>query len=98
MANKKDFLGYDEDFVNKFMEHHGFCGCGNPDELIRQVMNYLEKREHPIKTSDDELLMAYFCDREGYTEHGTSVYSAWTSEKGWGLVEQVKLAEIKEEE
>ena len=85
---------YKNEFTEKFMHRHGFCNCANPDELINQVRRYLKRRKHPINTSNKDLLMAYFCDKYGYTDHGGSVFGAWVSQKGEKLLKEMEENEI----
>lgn len=88
------YRAYNDEFENKIMESLGFCCCGQPSFIISQIYDYLKKREHPIDTPDEELLLAYVCDKAGLTEHGGSVYAAWTSKKGKELLKEMEENEI----
>ncbi len=85
-----------EDFF--YYEKLGYCGCGNPEDVKKVIKDYLkivsdksDKRREKLKERfgveavyDNELLLcfAYAVDAAGFTEHGTSVYSAWLTTEG----------------
>lgn len=74
-----------------FIDILGGCGCGTSEELSNKAIELLtaigtEPRDYnqfSIKYNDSfwELLMHWF-DSAGLTEHGTSVFGAWLTEKG----------------
>lgn len=81
-----------------------FCGCGSPEVVEDAVLAYLEgvvdlDEEANVDVSLQErearcggdvayLLLAYLADQQGWTDHGSSVYGAWITDKG----RQTKLA------
>lgn len=93
-----DYTEYNREFEVKVMDMLGFCNCANPSFVISQIHDYLKKRENPVDTSNEELLLAYVCDKAGLTEHGSSVYGAWISEKGRELVKEMENNEFKEDD
>lgn len=87
-------LGY-TDFDKVVFEELGLCGCGDPNAVLDMIQEYLEikssynfgmfnKRETFAENYKEELLlfMMYVMDNKGYTEHGTSIGTAWITEKG----------------
>lgn len=79
-----------EEFVNEIMDMFEFCGCGCPDCFVEQLYEYLklvEKREIP---DDKYVAYMYLADNAGLTEHGSSVYGAWLSEKGKKLLKKME--------
>ena len=75
---------YNEDLEDYIMvDVLGFCGCGSPDTILRNLERYLdivEKRKYP--KSDGLLVYAYVADAAKLTDHGGSVYGAWLTDKG----------------
>lgn len=85
-----------EDFF--YYEKLGYCRCGNPEDVKKVIKDYLkvvsetsDKRREKLKKRfsveavyDNELLLclAYAVDAAGFTEHGSSVYSAWLTTEG----------------
>ena len=74
----------------------GWCGCGCPENADRAVLTYMETLNYGEikKTKDihdiyeglhDPLLLClmYTLDEKGLTEHGSSVYGAWLTTKGY---------------
>lgn len=90
-----------------------WCGCGTPGEALRTVAKFLEARsgkweERNAKTKEafgtekiweNELLccMAYTMDAAGFTDHGSSIFSCWTSDEGTYFMEAIREAEKREE-
>lgn len=73
----------------------GFCCCGQPDQLIPLFVNYLrfcgmdsDKKgravgwEKGAYRDNLTMLIAYVCDKEELTDHGTGIGWAWLTEKG----------------
>lgn len=64
----------------------GFCQCGSPSTALSHVlaeMRSLKTTKCPDKSST---FFLYWADREGLTEHGSSIYGSWLSEKGEGFL------------
>jgi hypothetical protein len=78
-----------------------FCGCGYSDEAIaalREVLDIYQEREDFVAVNLDKLkafeekhsrgfamMLLYFMDGTGITEHGGSVYGAWMTNLGKDL-------------
>ena len=70
------------------------CGCGDPESIGRYVRDMLLKYVKQTGsensscwdiTNYEDLPVMFFlswADREGYTEHGTSIRCSWMSKKG----------------
>ena len=71
----------------------GFCSCGNPDYEIERVEHVLEMLKNRTDEVQSELcdesngyqIYLYLLDEKGFTEHGTSIYGSWLTEKGDAL-------------
>lgn len=63
----------------------GFCGCGDPEF---ELLNFL-KTLKIIKGNEcapfELQIYLYILDKEKFTEHGTSVFGSWITEKGEAL-------------
>lgn len=89
-----------KDYESTLYEDLGFCGCGNPDSVAEMVAAYLraksendpyftrERVAYFINAWGEQLFlyMAYTLDDKEYTDHGASVYGAWTTDKGKSLL------------
>lgn len=78
----------------------GFCGCGNPDKALLQVVNGLkaigaeyadykdkEKAYEDVFGEKAYWLCLYILNHAGLTEHGTAVSSGWLSPTGKEFLE-----------
>lgn len=78
----------------------GLCGCGDPDAVLDMIQAYLEikasdnfgmlgKVQDFTEKYKEELLlfMMYTLDKKGFTEHGTSINTAWITYKGKKFLE-----------
>lgn len=81
------------------------CGCGDPASIGKYVLDMLTNYvshdgEGPkITPRYEDLPVMFFlswADREGYTEHGSTVRCSWISDKGKELI--VDLKEVLAEE
>ena len=97
-----------------YYEKLGWCGCGMPGNAMRTVAKYLqvhslqypenvEKRKELFGVKWDEdnpllLCLAYALDNAGFTEHGTSIGSAWLTDDGkyflWAIQEAEKQDDL----
>lgn len=82
------------------------CGCGDPASIGKYVQEMLKKHVATIgvdnameiwrNNSYDDLPTMFFlswADREGYTEHGTSIRGSWLSKKGVELLLDIEEAQ-----
>lgn len=81
----------------------GFCGCGNPDEVMVYVRDFLVKLEKQ-EWSDYEdmpyMFLIYWADDKGFTEHGSTARCSWLTEKGKELLKDIEWClenELKKE-
>jgi len=94
-----------EELISRIFDIAPICGCGQPEEALERLLVILDAMasfsdEGRVKrrifyTEDNEnnidlLLILYFLDDMGYTEHGSSVYGAWLSDKGKELLKVLK--------
>ena len=79
----------------------GICGCGNPDDVLNMLQKYLEakrewmpfekQKEFAAKYAEELMLfMMYIMDDKGYTEHGSSVYGCWLTDKGKAFLKMLE--------
>ena len=86
----------------------GLCGCGDPEGVVSMIGDYLKLKKSQIYIDHDAiaefvdkwdahlmLFMMYILDEKEFTEHGSSVYGAWITEKGEQLLKAIE--ESKEE-
>ena len=80
-----------------------FCGCGTPEEAGRLILQSLKlirdcnaekitwkERDKQYPSEAWRYFMAYQLDNWGLTEHGTSVDSAWLTDKGIEVMEDLE--------
>jgi hypothetical protein len=80
-----------------------FCGCGAPDAAGKFLMNTLQGmkdfhdskitwEERDAKFSDEGVryFVYYILEKEGLTEHGTSVNGSWLTDKGNEILTYLK--------
>ena len=84
----------------------GFCTCGDPDIFMDGLRQYLTlvKMSHddrlPEEYRDENLQNDYYipymylADAAGLTEHGSSVFGAWLSDKGKDLLKRMSVSYI----
>ena len=59
------------------------CGCGQPQICWDSLYGYLQRTEFYCSTENPfELFFMYVMDHVKFTEHGTSIYGAWPTDKG----------------
>ena len=81
---------FDDEFIDNLFEMFNFCPCGQPTIFIYQLGEYLELVEKKAEIPEEYTAYMYLCDRERLTDHGGSVMSAWLTEKGEKLLEDIK--------
>ena len=103
----------DEEFLRSFfIEAFDFCGCGCLSmsiKFVRDILNCYEDEEglYPHLNLDkakkvcgnDNItdFILHWLDSVELTEHGTSVYGSWLTEKGKALRDYLKNYEEEEE-
>jgi len=77
----------------------GFCGCGNPEEMMGYIKTMLEKLDSKDWGNYEDkpyMFFVYWADKNGFTDHGTTVRCSWLTEKGKELLNNIKLYLQKE--
>lgn len=70
----------------------GFCGCGNGDEVMKYVRDFLlSVQENRFGSYEDipYMFISYWADHNEYTEHGTTVRCSWLTDKGKELLDDI---------
>lgn len=86
--------------MNDLIHELGICGCGRPEEAYKAVHEMLKRSETYNAIEPDEphvLFMAYTLDNLGFLEHGSSIYSAWLTDKGKDLLAALDIFKEKYE-
>ncbi len=81
-----------------------WCGCGNPEDVDRWMLAYLESRASeawpkpsPEGVSEDaQYLLAMLADKLGWTEHGGSVGGCWLTDAGRTTIENLRVLQSQE--
>ena len=63
----------------------GFCGCGDPEFELQNFLKTLKTIKEGECAPFELQIYLYILDKEGFTEHGTSVFGSWLNEKGEAL-------------
>lgn len=90
-----------KEFEDTVFDDIGICGCGDPDSVLDMLEEYLEKKSDYMSFKDqiafaekyhEELMlfMMYIMDNKGFTDHGSSVYGSWLTDKGKHFLELLK--------
>lgn len=91
------------------MDHLGFCSCGQPDWFVYYLYVYLERVAYEDKPKDDWfqcdwhyqsdlIAYAYICDKEEWTDHGTSIIHTWLTDNGKELLKKLRRIDWSEYE
>lgn len=83
----------------------GFCSCGNPEYEMQRILRVIQILTAPIQERNTELydesngyqIYLYLLDSLGFTEHGSSVYGSWLTDKGKALRSALQEILCKEE-
>lgn len=89
-----------ENLTNKVLKMFEFCGCGNPDEFVEGLRQYLiicklrydDRVPEEYKLNIDTAAYRpyeYLADKAGLTEHGSSVTYAWITDEGEKLLKEL---------
>ena len=78
----------------------GICGCGKPNvalDIYKKALEWAEKSvgirpTNPFEDNEDlSVIMIYTLADKGFTEHGSSVYGSWLTEKGILLLKILRM-------
>lgn len=97
---------FTEELEGILYEDIGLCGCGDPEGVVSMIGDYLKLKKSQTYIDHDAiaefvdkwdahlmLFMMYILDRKEFTEHGSSVYGAWITDKGERLLELIAKEE-----
>jgi hypothetical protein len=69
-----------------------FCGCGDPDEVMMYVAEFLikiSKEDFGDYEDMSYMFLSYWADNEGFIDHGTTVRCSWLTDKGKELLNDI---------
>ena len=76
----------------------GFCGCGNPDEVMKYVYDMLKRvaditidKGIEFEYSDlPSMFFLYWADKNNFIEHGTTIRCSWLTDLGKQLMADIE--------
>lgn len=71
------------------INHLGFCGCGNPDEImlyVKEMLEALDKQEWKEYEDKPYMFFVYWANEKNFAEHGTTARCSWLTELGKELL------------
>lgn len=94
--------GTTDEYWSEFYDHRGtyygdleayvwaglfdFCCCGDPRRELDKIKEALSHAKSHSSLPDELQIYGYLIDSLGFTEHGSSIYSAWLTPKGEALL------------
>ena len=93
---------FDVTVMNDLIHELGICGCGCPEEAYKAVHEMFKSFKNYDRNTIDlddphRLFMAYTLDHLEFLEHGSSIYSAWLTDKGEELLAALDIFKEKYE-
>ena len=79
----------------------GLCGCGNPDDImlyIKEMLERLEKQDHGEYEDKPYMFFAYWANKKGFAEHGSTARCSWLTDKGKELLKDINTLISKDQE
>lgn len=70
----------------------GFCGCGNPEEVMIYVKQFLEKLEKQDWGQYEDMpymFLIYWANDKNFAEHGTTARCSWLTDTGKELLRDI---------
>lgn len=64
----------------------GFCGCGDNDYEMGKFREVLLAIQERVRLREEYQIYLYLLDKHEFTEHGSSVFASWLTEKGEALL------------
>ena len=64
----------------------GFCGCGDNDYEMGKFREVLLAIQERVCLREEYQIYLYLLDKHEFTEHGSSIYGSWLTEKGEALL------------
>ena len=88
-----------EDDLPEFiaLDELGWCTCGSSEEVEEQILLYLRALlVEPFKRDMQDVsaawaVIAYVCDKAGWTEHGSSVGYSWLTSEGKEMLRKLEI-------
>jgi len=77
----------------------GFCGCGNPEEVmvyVKEMLEKLEAKEWGAYEDMAYMFFIYWANDKDFAEHGTTARCSWLTDKGHELLNDIKTC-VQEE-
>jgi hypothetical protein len=71
----------------------GFCGCGNPDEVMKYVYNLLITIKNGESGSYEDMpymFFVYWANENNFLEHGTTARCSWLTDLGHELLSDIE--------
>jgi len=93
---------YDSESEAMYYDQIGLCGCGCPEDVHKFLLDCMSSKNENYPNLIDykkvvELIKSqpevvaefvlHFLDNRGLTEHGSSVYGSWLTERGEQVLE-----------
>lgn len=77
--------------IEELMERFKFCNCGKPEAALRAMQRCLESIvDVPYPMMDEEWLVVYLLETEGYIDHEGNICASWLTDRGEALLEELK--------
>lgn len=81
--------------IEEVMERFKFCSCGRPESALRAMRRCLQCiGDVNYPSLDEEWLVVYLLETEGYLEHGSNICASWLTDRGEALLEELKGLEL----
>jgi len=71
----------------------GFCGCGNPSEVmeyVRQMLLKLNAQDFGDYEDLPYMFFVYWANDKEFAEHGTTARCSWLTDKGKELLRDIE--------
>jgi hypothetical protein len=71
----------------------GFCGCGNPDEILeytKVMLGKLKNQEWGEYSDHPYMFFVYWANEKGFAEHGSTARCSWLTELGEEILRDIK--------
>ncbi|MFH2047783.1 MAG: hypothetical protein ABIK92_21870 [Pseudomonadota bacterium] len=72
----------------------GFCGCGNPGEImeyVKEMLEILDSQNWGSYENKPYMFFVYWANNKGFADHGTTARCSWLTEKGKEILRDIKL-------
>uniref|UniRef100_A0A6H2A273 Uncharacterized protein n=1 Tax=viral metagenome TaxID=1070528 RepID=A0A6H2A273_9ZZZZ len=79
----------------------GFCGCGNPDDVMLYVGEMLKKLQKNDWGNYEDLpymFFVYWANNKNFAEHGGTIRCSWLTDLGEELLKDINYCINKDKE